>query len=427
MGSRPLLIALASLTALLGTVLAPAGADVVRTRTVPDSLQVVDSACAPGTPGGDVTVVTSPPGIPYPSGTGSLQLHQGDVDDVVGIGRDFALLSALTSVAVRYHDPDEYGTAWYEASTWVDIRVTTSNGTYHLLWPLDQLGHATSWGSGQLFATTPFHVRKEDDNTWVPQPDATVPDFVALHGDGSGVVQVVRAPCYAALTSGDPSRTPPPGIGAVTYVDRLRIAFTGEDPPTYDFEDHIVNLSMSVGQTLITAGETTTISGGVTRDGAPYAGATVELLKQRWDASGWKTVGTTVSTSKGRVALKVRPEVNTRYKWSYPDLRLTSPSLGILVRTKLTLGFEDTSLRKGGTLVARGTVLPADRRYTTITLMRRTSSGSVLVARGNDNGTGHYRISTTMKDPGTYRLFVTIPATAANERGSSVTKRVTVE
>jgi hypothetical protein len=424
---RPTLTVLGLVIASLAVATTAADADIVRTRTLPSPLEAVTASCPSGAAGGSVAVVPSPPGIPYGWGTGSLLLRQGDADDVVGISRAVDTLSSLSKVSVSVYDPDEYGTAWSDASTWIEVRATSGTDTYHLLWPLDRLGHATSWVADWVYATTAGHVFREDDGGWVPVGDGTasLQEFVAQYGDGAGVVQVVRAPCYAGLTTGNPGWTAPSGLGADTYLDAVTITL-GENPPTYDFEDHVFGLSMTVGQTLITAGDKVRISGGVTRDGAAFSGLTVQLLARRWDAVGWTKVASAVSNSRGRVGVDVRPEQNTAYKWSYPTTRQTSPSLQIGVRTRLTLSIDDTTLHQGDKLHVRGTVRPADRRYTTITLMRRTASGAVSLARGYDTGNGHYRIDVVLKDRGTYKVFVTIPATKGNELGRTVTKKVTV-
>jgi hypothetical protein len=425
---RPILTVIGLVVASLGSATTAADADIVRTRTLPSPLEAVTASCPGGSPDGSVAVVPSPPGIPYGWGTGSLLVRQGDADDVVGFSRAVDTLSSLSKVSVSVYDPDEYGTAWSDASTWIEVRATNGAGTFHLLWPLDLRGHATSWGSNWVYATTEGHQFREDDGGWVPVGDGTasLQEFVAQYGDGAGVVQVVRAPCYAGLTTGNPGWTPPSGLGTDTYLDAVTITLGDQNPPTYDFEDHVIGLSMTVGQTLITAGDKVRISGGVTRDGAAFSGLTVELRARPWDAAGWTKVGSAVSNSRGRVGLDVRPEQNTAYKWSYPTTRQTSPSLQIGVRPRLTLSIDDSTLHRGDTLHVRGTVRPPDRHYTAITLMRRTASGAVSLGRGYDTGNGHYRIDVVLKDRGTYKVFVTIAATKGNELGRTVTKKVTV-
>lgn len=433
MRSRPLAVTLVAALALATVLAGPAPGVTVQTRTLPDTMQPLSDACFTGTADGSVAIVTTPVDTETATGTGSLQLRQGDPDDVVGITRPFDLLSAFHGVSARVWDADDYGTAWYDASTWVDIVVVRAGITYHLLKPWKR-DVTTPWYYTGALPQSQYHVRREDDGGWVPLASGdttTVPDFVAQYGDGPGELRILRAPCFAAYAAGNPvGWEPPPGLGTDTYLDLVHMRFDGADDDTYDFEDHLVHLSMRVGQTLITAGDKVTISGGVTRDGARYGGLQVDL--QNDNVWNWRTVGTTTSNAKGTVSLNVKPKHNTNYRWSYHDGYVWSPSLQVKVRTRLGIDIRDSTLRRGQTLVVTGSVLPINYSYTPISLMRRTASGPVMLGKGTDNGTGFYRIEVTMKDPGTYRLFVRMPAVSSQrfgdtELGTSVTKKVTVK
>lgn len=420
----------AVLVLLLGAlclVAAPtARASKVTTTTVPAPLEVVSTACPGGSVDGSVAVVASPPGIPYGWGVGSLLLRQGDADDVVGISRAVDTLSSLSKVSVSMYDPDEYGTAWFDASTWFEVRATNGSGTYHLLWPLDLLGHASSWQANWVYATTAGHVFREDDGGWVPVGDGTasLQEFVAQYGDGAGVVQVVRAPCYAGLATGNPGWTAPSGLGTDTYLDAVTVALGDPNPPTYDFEEHIVRASMSTTRLEITAGESVKLGTGLTRDSAPYAGQKVELWK-RYGPQSPVLVGTAVTNSKGRAGISVHPTRETRYEWRYPPAKITSPTLRLQVATKVTIGIEDSTLHPGDKVLVKGRISPVND-FAVPTLWRRTDAGDVKLTWTHMSGGGSFRIEKKLPDKGTYKLFVTIPAVGDNTTGRSAIKKVTV-
>jgi hypothetical protein len=424
---RPLLTVLGLIIASLASATTVADASIVRTRTLPPPLEAVAASCPGGATGGSVAVVASPTGIPYGYGIGSLLLRQGDADDVVGISRPLDPLSSLSKVSVSMYDADEYGTAWSDASTWIEVRATNGSGTFHLLWPLDLLGHSSSWHSDWVYANSEGHVFREDDGGWVPVGDGTasLQEFVAQYGDGAGVLQVVRAPCYAGLATGNPGWTPPSGLGTDTYLDAVTITLGDPNPPTYDFEEHIVRASMSTTRLEITAGESTKLGTGLTRDSAPYTGQKVELWKRSYQASDWVMVGTATTNSKGRAGLAVKPQHETQYEWRYPPARIKSPTLRLAVATKVTISVEDSTLHPGDKVLVKGKISPLND-YAVPTLWRRTDSGDVKLTWTNMSGGGAFRIEKILKDKGTYRLFVTIPASRGNETGRSAIKKVTV-
>lgn len=394
----------------------------VATTTIPAPLEAITTACPGGTPGGSVVVADGPVDPHPPFGIGSLHLLQADVHDVVGVGRSFDLLSQFESVFFSLYDPDNYGTTPYDASTWLDIRVTTANGTFHLLQALEY-GYS-GWRARKYSTADYYSVVKEDDGGWVDRGSLTVPAFLSQYGDGPGAVQVVRAPCYAGFLTGNPAGWQPPAdLGDVTYLDWVRISFVGEDEPYYDFEEHVVRASMSTTRLEITAGDTLKLSTGLTRDSAPFAGRKVELWSHHGPES-WVLVGTAVTNSKGRAGISVHPTRETSYEWRYPPARIKSPTLRLQVATKVSLTVEDTTLRPGDTLVAKGAISPLGRVL--VTLWRRTESGDVQLTRDSLRGGGAFRIAKVLKDKGTYKVFVTVPATSDNAAGRSVTRKVTV-
>jgi hypothetical protein len=416
----PLLAMLAMLIVVTAAV--PGSASPVTTSTLPASLAAVSTACPGGGPAGSVAIADGPSDPVPPFGIGSLHLVQGDVHDVVGVGRSFDQLSRFDSVFFSLYDPDNYGTTPSDASTWLDIRVTTADATYHLLQVLDY-GYS-GWRARKYTASDSYTVVKEDDGGWVPRGTQTVAAFLAQYGDGAGAVQVVRAPCYAGYLAGNPAGwQPPAGLGDTTYLDWVRINFAGEDEPYYNFEEHVVHASMSTPRLEITAGESITLGTGLTRDSAPYPGQKVELWK-RQQGSQPVQVGTATTNARGRAAIKVHPTRETRYEWRYPPARVTSPTLRLAVATKVTLSIDDNTLRAGDKLVARGAISPIGR--VVVTLWRQTDSGDVFVTREGLAGGGKFVIQKALKDKGTYRLFATVPATSDNAAGRSVTRKVTV-
>lgn len=424
MRSRHAIVAAVLSVITLVAVPGPALAGPVATTTIPAPLEVISTACPGGAPGGSVVVAEGPLDPHPPFGIGSLHLLQADVHDVIGIGRSFDLLSQFDSVFFSLYDADHYGTTSYDASTWLDIRVSVPSGTFHLLQVLNY-GYS-GWRARKYSATDLYTVAKEDDGGWVGQGSMTVDAFRSQYGDGPGAVQVVRAPCYAGYLTGNPAGwQPPPDLGSVTYLDWVRIAFVGEDPPYYDFEEHVVRASMSTTRLEITFGDTIKLSTGLTRDSAPFAGRKVELWK-RFGPQDWVLVGSAVTNSRGRAGLSVHPTRETRYEWRYPPARITSPTLRLQVATKVSLTIEDSSLRPGDILVGEGQIRPINSLL--ITLWRRTESGDVKLTTGELHGGGNFSVKARLKDKGTYKVFVTVSAASStdNSAGRSVTRTVKV-
>lgn len=422
MRSRHVPGALAVVLALVALALPPATAAVVQT-SLPAGITTVSEDCL-GTADGSVDTVSGPAGVSGATGAGSLRLHQGDVTDVVGIAHAFDLLSTFSSVSFDFYDPDSdhYGPAPSDASTWLDIRVTTADGTFDLTQPLKG---APAWQTHEATTATSYVVVQEVGGGWSPPTPTPMSKFLTDHGDGPGTVRILRSPCYGGYATGNVAGwQPPAGIGTDTYLDLVTFSFTGEAATTYDFEDHVYALAGSAARRTITAGEHTVVSGTLTRDGAAFSGAMLSLQRRPWGHAGWSLAGTALTDATGRAALDVHPVTSTDYRWTYAAA-MPTPAIRIGVRTRLTLALADATLRHGQRLVATGRTTPA-KPGVTVTLRRRTATGTVRLASATVTATGSYRIAKALTTPGTYRVFVTIPAATGNLAGSSVVRTAQV-
>jgi hypothetical protein len=422
MNVRRLLTAPAVSLLVLTAAVAPAGADTVYTATIPATMHVVSDTCAT-TASGSVTIVEGPP-VAGRMGSGSLDLHQGEVHDVVGIGRDLDLVSHLDSISFWMHDPDHSDSPTLGTATWIDVRVTLPSGTYHLLkWVNGDVG----WQSVAMDATTGLAVVKEVDGGGWSQPTfESIQQFVTMTGDGPAVAQVLRAPCYRGKVLGDPAGwAPPAGLGRDTWLDAVRITATGETPTAYDFEPATQVVAMATPATTITAGGSATILGTVTDHGTLAPGVAVDLLARPWNSATWSRAGSAVSNRLGQLVLTVAPRRATDYRWSPPAPIPDSQKTRVNVRTALPLAVADATLRAGQTLVVTGRTVPA-RPGATVTLRRRTSSGAVALATGVVSATGTFRITKVLRTTGTWKVLVTIPAGDGTLAGTSVARTVTV-
>lgn len=136
-------------------------------------------------------------------------------------------------------------------------------------------------------------------------------------------------------------------------------------------------LSIAAGPNPLVWGGATTISGRLT-GARTTAGLDVTLRQNPYPyTTGFKAVATVKTNPQGRYAFTRKPTRNVRYQVTAkakPGGPVTSPSLQVRVRTKVTLRLSDSTPARGQSVRFSGSVYPAhDGRI--IFLQRRTSMG----------------------------------------------------
>jgi hypothetical protein len=140
-------------------------------------------------------------------------------------------------------------------------------------------------------------------------------------------------------------------------------------------------------------------------------------------------IATLTTDNLGKVSRTVTPKNTTKYQFRFVEdaTRLGSESvlLTVGVHTKVTLGLNDSSLRIGQTMVARGTTYP-HKPGVTATLWRVTFPSWTKLATGKVRSDGTYRITKTFRSAAPRSLVVTVPAAAGNLKGTSPARTANV-
>lgn len=259
----------------------PAAAATVVTTGLPEGWTVYSAGCQGGDGGGGtVGTVSGPSAAAPPLGTGSLRLRQQDQAGIIGVVTEVGSLAGVTDLSVSYFDPSE--------STYAVVYLPEHS------WQGEVLLRGTTWSEEDLLQTT-FTWR--DFNALDPGQgeEATVPEFISWHGDGSAQILIARAVCS------DGAVTP-----SSTYLDNLTFG-VGDTSKTYDFEAGVqkASLTMTVKDDTIRRGDNVVVSGTVD---PVLPGATI-LLKRR-TADGPKKIGSGVIAQNG--SYRIVKELNTK-------------------------------------------------------------------------------------------------------------------
>lgn len=154
----------------------------------------------------------------------------------------------------------------------------------------------------------------------------------------------------------------------------------------------------------------------------------LELWARPWGSS-WKLLDSLTSDNTGAAHRLVSPTHNTLYQWRFTGNDQQAPSesqlLTIRVRVKVTLSLNDSSLRVGQTLVARGVTRPI-KPGLTATLWRVAPSGTTKLASRTIRSDGSYRITKVFSHRGGSSLMVTVPGATGNLKGTSPLRAVDV-
>lgn len=347
------------------------------------------------------------PGMPT-LGTGSLALTNGVGDDFAGFEKTFDSLAAITRLSLGVQDPD--------GTTLVEIALSYDGGMSYWFLAVG-LAPRTSWQTVDLTNATWTWFPPGYDGSTTPD-QGTIAQFVAAHGTAPGAVDVFRAPCFF----GDTTTT------GTTFIDAFTLTSGGADNPL-DFEGTApppgtsARLTIGASRSSLTAGQAVTLTTHETVGGAAATSGNVDLYAKASGASSYTKVGSATVNGNGNASLTVRPKKTTVYQWRAGGA--TSPTRTVGVRTALTITIADTTLHKGQQLVVTGRTVPAKPGFT-VTLHRRTASGTSVLGTGVVTTTGSFKITKTLKSAGTYKVYATIPAGGGNLAGTSVTRSATV-
>jgi predicted GH43/DUF377 family glycosyl hydrolase len=167
------------------------------------------------------------------------------------------------------------------------------------------------------------------------------------------------------LQSADGQATPRIGSFKVTF-DSIATPPAPPAPPT---------LTMVVAPKTIVFGATATLSGKLTRSGAPLAGQVVTLAARPLGAAAFKTLPSSTTDAAGSFRRVVKPTKRTTYRASFAGATST-PTAVVAVKHRITL----RSVRRSGKLYLRGTVGPRHARRVVV-IQKRGGTRWVTIAR----------------------------------------------
>lgn len=188
------------------------------------------------------------------------------------------------------------------------------------------------------------------------------------------------------------------------------------------------SLSNSASPTSIVARYFTQLTTFLTAGESPVPGATVTLQRRPAPGSSWSNVLSATTDATGRAAASVTQEVNTAYRWVYPGsvstAATTSPTVNVQAKFLVVATIEQHPGVEGDDVIIRGSA----HRYSGAgaRLMQRTPTGPIVIGSASMLNDGTFRITQKMSTPGTFSLFVEIPADGLNAAGRTPDMTVVV-
>ena len=180
-------------------------------------------------------------------------------------------------------------------------------------------------------------------------------------------------------------------------------------------------LALTTDTPSLTAGRAVTLSGTVTRSGAPVAGQAIDLVARRAPGNVEQRMGTVTTGAGGTFAFSDLPSTTTLY--AVRTAGASSPSRLVVVRPGLSAGISRSVVHRGRPVYVRGSVKPGasgQRVY----LQRRVGAGWVSVRKAVV--TSSYRFGLRLKRVGLYRYRVVAGANAGRAAATSGTLRLRV-
>ena len=170
------------------------------------------------------------------------------------------------------------------------------------------------------------------------------------------------------------------------------------------------------------------VSGTVTGENGPLAGAPLALYKRAAGAVDWASTGrTAVARTDGTYRFGVKPSVSTEYEVSFADDGVQAAAVAdaiVRVRPDLSTSFP-ASLWLGDTVQLRGAVAPA-HPGASVVIERRVAGAWQPLTTATLNDKSRFTVGWTPDAFGYFRLRARMEADADHEAGVSAAKLVTV-
>ena len=180
-------------------------------------------------------------------------------------------------------------------------------------------------------------------------------------------------------------------------------------------------LDLRTDTASLTAGRAVSLSGIVTRSGAPVAAQSIDLIAWRAPGNVEQRIGTSTTSVGGTFTVSDLPSTTTRY--AVRAAGASSPSRVVVVRPRLTAGLSRSVVHRGRPIYVRGSVKPGATSQR-VSLQRRAGTGWVTVRRAVV--TSSYRFGVRVTRVGLYRYRVVAGANAGRAAATSDTLRLRV-
>ena len=204
-------------------------------------------------------------------------------------------------------------------------------------------------------------------------------------------------------------------------------------PPASAVDPAPTNLTASLGvfnssSLELTRGDSVVVTGVLKAGTTPVGSTTMELWAKPFDST-WRKLGeATTSSSGGRAHLTAWPRRNTTYRWRFLGNETYAPSTSstvvVKVHVTVSMHLEDSTIRAGQRVAARGYVRPA-KPGVLATLWLYGPGTRLKLATGLIHSDGSYRITKALSH-GSKSLYVTVPAASGNLGGKSPVRSVYV-
>jgi predicted GH43/DUF377 family glycosyl hydrolase len=206
------------------------------------------------------------------------------------------------------------------------------------------------------------------------------------------------------------------GGAATPLVQSLKVLYNAAAPPPPP--PPAPALTLTAAPTTIVFGQQATLSGQLTRAGAPLAGAAVALLAQPAGAAAFAPLASAVTGTAGTYASTVTPSATTSYRASFPGVA-TQPTAQVAVEHLVRLKVRRSG-RRGRFSGSIGPV-HADKPVVIEQLKRGAWAPLTTVTT---TSTSTFALARKLKACKRYRFRATTAADAAHLAGVSATVRV---
>jgi hypothetical protein len=208
-------------------------------------------------------------------------------------------------------------------------------------------------------------------------------------------------------------------FSATPLISSLKVLFNAAaQPPPPPPPPPPPVLTLASSATVITFGQSATLSGNLSQSGAPMSGQTVTLQQQAAAGTGFSPVATPATDAAGNYTASVTPSVNTIYKGSFNGIA-SEPTVTVNVRPVVKL----KAVRKGKTGVFTGSVAPVLANET-IQIQRLKGTTFVPFATAKTDANSKFKVSKALKPCGKFAFKAVDAAGAVHDLGESLPAKV---